>query len=154
MVSMPVIVIGADTPVGEATIKAVVAAAAEVRAFISDEERADDLKAQGVKVALGDVSDFSHVEAAALNCFCAILVAEAAADGRERAFAVTQQEVWAGWATAVRNAGLHRTIWVDTEGTGTGLPRPTPEVAIVVHADVEKAAAVVADLEGLQSIPD
>lgn len=151
---MPVIVIGADTPVGEATIEAVLPAAAEVRAFISDEQRVDDLKAQGVKVALGDVSDFSHIEAAALNCFCAVLVAEAAVDGRERSFADAVEDVWEGWAAAVRNAGLHRTIWVGAEGTGAGFPRPTPEVAIVAHTDIDKAAAVVADLEGLQSIPD
>ena len=78
---MPVIVIGADTPVGDTIVEAVSRSAAEVRAFISDDRRADDLKTMNVKVALGDISDSSHLEAAALNCFCAILVVEAATDG-------------------------------------------------------------------------
>lgn len=150
---MPVIVIGADTAVGEATVRAIVPAAAEVRAFISDARRAGDLKAQGVKVAIGDVSDFSHIEAAAMNCFCAVLVAEAALDGRDVSFADDRQDVWEGWAAAVRNAGLQRTIWIGTEGSGPPLPRPTPEVAIVVPGGIEETAAEVAELEGLSSIP-
>ena len=147
---MPVIVIGADTAVGEAAVRMIAPAAAEVRAFISDEERASTLKAQGVKVAIGDVSDFSHIEAAALNCFCAVLVAEAAIDGRERSFAADGPGVWAGWATAIRNAGLHRAIWVSGQGPGIRFPEPVPEtVTVPVDAGIEAAAQRVADLEGM-----
>ena len=147
------IVIGADTAVGAAAVEAIVPAAAEVRAFISDPRRADDLKAQGVKVALGDVSDFSHVEAAALNCFCAVLVTQAAMDGRERAFAVTRQEVWEGWATAIRNAGLQRTIWVSSDDFSPQLPASTPEVAtVLVRGSTEDAAREIAELEDAQDL--
>ena len=152
---MPVIVIGADTAVGEAAVEKIVPAAAEVRAFISDLQQADTLRSHGVKVAIGDVSDSSHVEAAALNCFCAVLVAEAATDGRERSFASDAQAVWEGWAAAVRNAGVNRTIWVSTqaEHAGVSFPKPTPEVAFVVDSNVENAAATVARLEEVQILP-
>ena len=151
---MPVIVIGADTPAGEAIVTAVLPSAAEMRAFISDERSAGALKSRGVKVALGDVSDFSHVEAAALNCFCAVLVVDAATDSRERAFADRSPDIVEGWGRAVRNAGIHRTIWVSGDGSLTPFPTPTPEVATVfVGPDVEQATAEVARLEGLHSLP-
>lgn len=151
---MPVIVIGADTPVGEAIVKAVIPSAAEVRAFISDERQTGDLKALGVKVALGDVSDFSHVEAAALNCFCAILIVEAAIDSRVRSFADNPPAVVEGWAGAIRGAGIHRTIWVSGEDSRLPLPASGPEVATVfLGTDRDLAARQVAHLEGLSNIP-
>jgi len=150
---MPVIVVGADTPVGEAIVAAVLPSAAEMRAFISDEQFADSLRSCGVKVALGDVSDFSHVEAAALNCFCAILVVDAAGDRRARAFASDPPEVVEGWARAVRNAGINRIIWVSREGDHIPLPAPTPEVAtVLLGTGLEETADQVAHLEGLGSI--
>ncbi len=152
---MPVIVIGADTPVGDAIVDLVLPSAAEVRAFVSDGQRARDLRDSSVKVALGDVSDPSHVEAAALNCFCAVLVVEAATDGRERAFAADPQAVIEGWAGAIRNAGVQRAIWVAGEGSRLPLPRPVPEVATVtVGRYIEGAAREVAELEGVHQLPD
>ena len=151
---MPVIVIGADTPVGEAIVTAVLPSAAEMRAFISDQRLAESLKGRGVKVALGDVSDFSHVEAAALNCFCAILVVDAVTDTRERAFADRPPQIVEGWAGAVRNAGIRRTIWVGGEGLAGPFPTPTPEVAtVVVGGDLKGAIAEVARLEGMSGFP-
>ena len=151
---MPVIVIGADTPVGEAVVRAVAPSAAEVRAFISDDRFVDALRNRGVKVALGDVSDSSHVSAAALNCFCAILVVEAATDTRERSFAKRPQDVVEGWAEAVSDARVHRTLWAGIDGAHMPFPTPTPEVAtVVVRGDLEKAAREIAHLEGLRSIP-
>ena len=84
---MPVIVVGADTPVGLSIVSALIEPDREVRAFVTDPDVSASLKAQGVKVALGDVSDPSHVGGACLNCFSAVLVTEAARDDRERAFA-------------------------------------------------------------------
>lgn len=151
---MPVIVIGADTPVGEAIVSAVLPSAAEIRAFVSDEGFTDSLRSRGVKVALGDVSDFSHVEAAALNCFCAILIIEAAQDSRVRSFADNPLAVVEGWARAVRGAGVHRTIWVSGEDSQLSLPASGPEVATVfLGTDRDLAARQVAHLEGLSSIP-
>lgn len=155
MATMPVIVVGADTPIGEAVVEALAPAAAEIRAFISDEGRVERLKAQGVKVALGDLSDSSHVEAAALHCFCAVLVIEAALDGRELAFASDAPTVWEGWVEAIRTAGVHRTIWVSTrsEHAGIRFSRPTAEVGIVVNTDIDTAAAAVSSLEEAATLP-
>lgn len=141
---------------GEAVVSAIIPVAAEVRAFISEEGWAAGLKAQGVKVALGDLSDTSHVEAAALFCFCAVLVTDAALDGRELGFADGAGTVWEGWADAIRNAGVHRTIWVSTEhGFNRGSDsRATPEVAVVADTDIARAAARVARLEEAQTLPD
>ncbi len=109
---MPVIVIGADTPIGADVVEALLARQGEVRAFVTDPDAGLALKARRVKVAVGDVSDFSHVEAASLHCFTAVLVGAAASDGRERSFAHTATEVLEGWAAAAAAARVRRAIWV------------------------------------------
>ena len=150
---MPVIVVGADTRIGDAIISTVCRSAAEVRAFISLDAGADPLKERGVKVAIGDVSDSSHVEAAALYCFCAVLVTEAAHDDRDRAFARHADDVLAGWAEAARNAGVKRVIWVGTEHREEPYPESVGEVAtVIVEGDVEAAARAVGELEEAGSI--
>ena len=74
-------------------------------------------------MALGDVSDPSHVGAACLRCFSAVLVTEAAHDGRERSFASGPEAVLAGWVDAVREAAVNRVIWVGEGGTEVaGIP--------------------------------
>ena len=150
---MPVIVVGADTDVGDAVVEIVRLSAPEVRAFVTDEDAAASLKERGVKVAIGDVSDSSHVEAAALNCFCAVLVTEAALDGRERAFADHSDAVVAGWAGAARNAGVQRVIWVTGGEGGKPLPESVGEVATVaVEDDVDAAARAVGRLEEAEKL--
>jgi nucleoside-diphosphate-sugar epimerase len=124
---MPVIVVGADTAIGMEVIHGLLEPGREVRAFVSDPEVATSLRAVGVKVALGDVSDDSHVQGAATNCFSAVLVAAAAHDDRERSFARTPEEVLAGWAKAVAASRVRRTIWIGDEVPDVG----TPERAIV-----------------------
>jgi nucleoside-diphosphate-sugar epimerase len=109
---MPVIVVGADTPLGTAIVAALLGRQGEVRAFVSDPGEALRLKALGVKVAVGDVSDASHVGAACTNCFSAVLVGAAADDGRDRDFASEAAAVLAKWAEAVREAAVRRVIWV------------------------------------------
>jgi putative NADH-flavin reductase len=109
---MPTIVIGADTGPGLAIIGALTQPGREVRAFVSDPEIVAELKRRGVKVALGDVSDDSHIEGAALHCFTAVLVTDAARDNRERSFATTEVDVLEAWGRAVVNAGVRRVIWV------------------------------------------
>ena len=90
---MPVIVVGADTPKGRAVIEGLVEPGREVRAFVSDPDAGAELRELGVKVALGDVSDDSHVQGACTNCFTAVLMTEAAFDGRERSFATSESQV-------------------------------------------------------------
>ena len=146
---MPVIVVGADTEVGQAIISAVVPNAAETRAFISDPAVSDELKRLGVKVASGDVSDASHVEGAATRCFCAVLVTDAARDDRVRAFADNPETVYAGWADAVRQAGVQRVIWVAPGHQHSDLPGSSGEVAMVDSIrGLDAVAEEVADLEG------
>jgi len=110
---MPVIVIGADTPNGVPVIEGLMERAIEVRAFVTDPDVSSRLRQAGVKVATGDVSDGSHVEAAALRCFCAVVLAEAASDGRERAFSENTAAVHRTWLEALKSARVSRIIWVD-----------------------------------------
>ena len=146
--AMPVIVVGADTEPGLAIIEALIDPGREVRAFVTDPRVVVDLKRQGVKVALGDVSDDSHIEVAALHCFTAVLVTEAARDDRERSFANSEPEVLEAWGRAVVSAGIHRVIWVH-HGT-----LPTIDVAEVasVAPDSPDLASRVAGLDAARVI--
>src|SRR5690606_40838579 len=90
---MPVIVVGADTASGRRIVERLVSPDREVRAFVTDAGAAESLRGLGVKVALGDVSDDSHVAGACLNCFSAVLVTEASAVARLRSFADTGESV-------------------------------------------------------------
>ncbi len=133
---MPVLVIGADTDLGRAVVEALLPRQGEVRAFVSDVDSGLALKAKGVKVATGDVSDASHVGGAALNTFSAVLVPEAAFDGRERSFAQSPEAVFAAWAEGVVDAGVRRAIWIaDDRAPGAEAAfSGVPEVAVVAPA--------------------
>lgn len=125
---MPVMVVGADTEPGQRIIHRFLDNEREVRAFVSDPDVADELRRRGAKVALGDVSDDSHLAGACLNCFSVVLVGDAATDGRERSFASRPDGVLAAWARAVESAAVTRVIWVGDVDT--------PEVAIAEVASV------------------
>ncbi len=135
---MPVIVVGADTPTGSRIVEAMLDPAREIRVFVSDPDEGLRLREQGVKVALGDISDDSHIEAAATQCFSAVLITEAARDDRERSFAPDEAAVLKAWASAV--AGVQRVIWVYD-----GEPPPTvvSEVAVVPPADPDVVEKVI-----------
>lgn len=107
---MPVMIVGADAAGGDAIVSALHIDDREVRAFVTDIERAQELRASGVKVAVGDVSDDGHLEAACTNCFSAVLLAQAAWDERERSFSDDPDTVLAGWSRAVSEAGVDRAI--------------------------------------------
>jgi len=149
---MPVIVIGADTPTGTAVIEALLPRDGEVRAFVSDTDTALSLKKRSVKVAVGDVSDGSHVGAAAMRSFCVIAVTEAAHDNRERSFASTPDAVLAAWAEGLSDAGVSRIIVVD-DGVGdiTPLLNAAGETT-AVRATESGAPALVADLEAASAL--
>ncbi len=104
-------IVGADTPIGRRLVEAFADPEREVRAFVSDPEQALELKAMGVKVATGDLSDTSHLAAACTRVFTAILVADAARDGREYAFATGFEAIVGGWAKAVAEPPVSRVIW-------------------------------------------
>ena len=153
---MPVIVIGADTPLGAATMDALLPRSGEVRAFVTSPETAAELRDRGVKVALGDVSDGSHVGAAALNAFCAILIAEAAADDRERDFADTPEAVIAAWVDGLNDAGISRAIFLTDRPDTIALAGLRAELAIAATAGRSPAdiAAEVSSLEDAAQLPD
>lgn len=144
---MPVIVVGADTEAGAGILDALHDPKREIRAFVSDVGAAERLRSRGYKVALGDVSDQSHIEGASTRCFSAVLIGEAARDGRERSFAKSYESVLNGWASAVESASVTRVIWViDHEP-----PQTATEVA-VVRPDHPDLSRKVADLDDARVI--
>jgi len=148
---MPVIVIGADTPVGAAIVEVLATEDREVRAFVSDPAAAGELRRRGIKTALGDVSDGSHVGGAALNCFDAVLVGQAATDGRERSFAADPAGVAAAWAEGLADAGVRRAIWVVADPE---IVPPVPHAVEVAVVDATVAVeAVAAEVRRLDDAP-
>ena len=146
---MPAIVIGGDTEAGDKILQRLNQPNREVRAFVTDEQAGARLKEAGIKVAIGDLSDEGHVEAASLHCFSAILIAEAACDDRERSFIDDPLEVTRSWARAVTAAGVTRAIWVsqdEPELTGT------PESAWVEprHNDLVEAVVRLDDAQSIE----
>ena len=143
---MPVIVIGADTPAGRAIVLRLAEGGGEVRAFVSAAAAADSWRRRGIKVAVGDVSDASHVGAAAAGAFSAILVPAAATDGRLLSFATPAAAV-AGWFQAAAEARVTRLIVV---GEVADLPlRGRSQVVVVPTAGrtEDEIAATVAALD-------
>ncbi|HEY5890364.1 MAG TPA: NAD(P)H-binding protein [Acidimicrobiia bacterium] len=136
---MPVIVVGADTPEGRAIFDGLISPGREIRVFVSDPDTAAGFREKGAKVAVGDVSDDSHIEAAAASCFTAVLVTPAIDDGREISFATGSNQVLHRWATAV--AGVRRVIWVHD---GEVPPVSQAEIARVEPGDPDLVTKVVA----------
>jgi putative NADH-flavin reductase len=156
VLTMPAIVIGADTPTGGAIVAALLAHGGEIRSFVTDPVAAGSLKAQGVKVAVGDLSDGSHIGAAAYTAFTAVLIEEAAGDGRSLAFATSPTRVVEVWAAALRTAGVQRAIWVGGPA-GSVVEGSAPEVAVVnpVGRTTKHVAQEVADLNDRKKLrPD
>ena len=110
---MPVIVVGGDSKIGRGIVHYLAERPGEVRVFVSSAEAATTLRSRGVKIAVGDLSDESHVGAAATGAYCAVLITEAAYDGRTFAFAEPDGVV-EGWLRAVGEAGVTRVIVVGT----------------------------------------
>ena len=147
---MPVIVVGADHPLGETIARKLAAPDREVRAFISSASSHGPLRSLGIKVAIGDLSDESHVEAAATSCFTIVFVESALGDGRELAFAAPEAAA-RGWTNAAKGAGVKRVIWVGESAP----PLEVPEVAVVALDDrsPDEIADEVALLDDLAELP-
>jgi putative NADH-flavin reductase len=149
--AMPVIVVGADTPLGEAVVAALLPRNGEVRAFVTDPAAAAVLRERRVKVALGDVSDGSHVASAALNAFSAVILSGAATDGRERSFAATPDEVVAAWAEGLGDAGITRVIWVDDAGVVPDRIRAAAAQAAAVATGGRRPEEIAAEIAALDA---
>lgn len=142
---MPAIVIGADTEIGRAVVTALLDRQGEVRAFVSQPAAGAELKKLGVKVAIGDVSDASHIGPAALNAFTAVLIAEAAFDERVRSFAGEPEAVIRAWEEALADLGVRRIIWVGSSPAQERLASLAPEffeVSVVNRDPVDIAREV------------
>ncbi len=150
---MPVIVVGADTPLGRAALDALLPREGEVRAFVSSPDEAARLRDRGVKVALGDVSDGSHVGGAALNAYCAVLIGEAATDARERSFAADPTGVLDAWAEGLNDAQVSRVIVVWDDPPATGMARFAAETVVVGVAG-RRADSIGADVVGLEEVAE
>ena len=150
---MPVLVIGADTSLGSTLMKTLSTRDGEVRAFVSDAIAGIGLKKLGVKVAVGDVSDASHVGAAATGCFSVVAISEAAIDDRERAFASTAHDLVEAWSEAIADASPQRVIWVQYPNT-PGPRLQAPEVLVVAAdgIDLHELAERVAIAEDAASL--
>jgi hypothetical protein len=141
---MPVIVVGADTELGHAIVPALRPASGEIRLFASDAEAVTRYRAFA-KIAVGDISDGTHVGGAAIGAFCAIVIAAAATDERERHFAADPTELFAQWADGLADAGIRRVILVGQE-----LPPDNPlsqidaEYLVVDTTDQAPSAVAVA----------
>lgn len=108
---MPVLVIGADTEFGRQIVPALRSTAAELRIYASDPDAVAPYR-DFAKVAVGDISDGTHVGGAATGAFCAIVIAAAAHDDRERSFAADTDSLFAQWADGLADAGVDRIIVV------------------------------------------
>jgi putative NADH-flavin reductase len=144
---MPRIVVGADTQLGEEVLRRLAADGGETRAFVTDIAMAATFRSLGAKVAIGDLSDGSHIQAAALGAFTAVLMAEAAFDGRELSFAAPA-DLLDVWTEALKEAGIRRLIVV---GGGGAEPLAAIDEAARVRSkdrDPKEIADEVAVLDG------
>ncbi|MGH3649492.1 MAG: hypothetical protein ACRDU9_02185 [Acidimicrobiia bacterium] len=145
---MPLIVVGADTRAGETILEGMDPTKREIRVFVTDEAKGLQLRELGFKVATGDVSDEGHVEAAALRCFSAVLIAEATTDGRERSFADSPDDILHSWSNAVANSQVTRVIWVISGSS----PATQAREVVAVDPDAPDLARTVARLDEAHSI--
>lgn len=145
---VPVLVVGADTTWGLAIVEEIAGPGREVRVFISDPDVAGRLRSLGVKVATGDVSDGSHVEAAARGAFTVILVGHSASDQRERAFASSIDAVYRAWQEAASQAAVSRIIWILDE------PPASPLLGDVVLSAGREPRQVAAEVAALDDAGD
>jgi uncharacterized protein YbjT (DUF2867 family) len=145
---VPLLVVGADHPIGAAVVRLTAAPDREVRAFVSDPEQAFQLKSMGAKVAIGDLSDEGHIGAAATRCFSVAFVIPALDDGRELAFADRPNSL-IGWARAAEQASVTRVIWI-----GGGAPESrVPESAHVSdEGEPDLIASRVAEIDDLAKL--
>lgn len=128
----------------------------QVRAFVTSPEVAATLRARGVKVALGDVSDASHVGGAALNAFCAVLIGQAATDERQRSFAADPEAVLAAWIEGMNDAAVDRALLVWDGPPPTELSQLKAQTVVIEAAgrDMVEVAAEIAELEDIADLED
>ena len=82
---MPVLVVGAESPAGHAAVRSLRASGGEVRAYADAEVAGDDeaavLRGLGAKVAIGELEDEAHLEAALTRVHTVVHLARGPLDG-------------------------------------------------------------------------
>lgn len=89
-----------------------------------------------------------------MRAFCAVVIAGAASDDRERSFADSPLEVYQQWRDGLVDSGIKRVLWVDENPPPAFIADTAPET---VHVDVsakspQQVAEEVARLEDAKSV--
>jgi uncharacterized protein YbjT (DUF2867 family) len=108
---MPVLVVGAETAAGRAAVEALLRARGEVRAYadaaVAGDDEAAALRATGAKVAVGDLDDEAHLEAALEQVHTVVHLA-----GNPFAAPEDQLDAFATTVSAAIGAGCRRLVRV------------------------------------------
>jgi uncharacterized protein YbjT (DUF2867 family) len=135
---MPVIVVGAQTSTGWATVRRLLASGGEVRAFVdlerAGEEEAEQLRRRGCQVALGALDDEGHIEMALEGAHTVVHLAHGPVDDPR-----TTLDALATTCAAFVGAGCRRLVW----SSHLGADAPRDNAFLETCAEGE---AMVADL--------
>lgn len=107
---MPVLVVGADGAAGRAAVKLLVRSFGEVRAYadasVTTEDDAAALRVLGVKVAVGDLDDEAHLEAALEQVYTVVHLAGGPFTPPDEVL-----DAFATTVSAAIGAGCRRLVW-------------------------------------------
>lgn len=132
---MPVFVTHADTAVGTDLVRALVADGADVRAFASGAGDVDEVRAAGAIVAVGDLDDEGHLEAAMTHAHTVVVP--------EVGWLADADDIAATWPVIVRaavQAEVARIVVVSLVGARAGAGVPVLDVLGRIEAMVRDAA--------------
>lgn len=126
---MPVVVTGAELPLGRAVVLALLASGApDVRAVVRDRSAAGVLRAAGARVAVGDLSDPLRL-GAVLEGAHTVVHLDTGATGTG-----TPADTWQWLAEAAEDTGVRRVVTVLPPGASPPAPEgeaPAWEVVVV-----------------------
>lgn len=116
---MPVVVIGADTPVGRALVPLLRRRGSEVRATIREAEKADPLRALGAKVATDPASDADTLRAILDEAHTVCLLSADLFPPGEESYEETIVERTRSVLGVARKAGVTRVLLVSYPGVSS-----------------------------------
>jgi NADH dehydrogenase len=119
---MPVVVIGADTPVGRGLVPILRQRGSEVRATIREAEKADPLRALGAKVAADPASDADMLRAILDEAHTVCLVSADLFPQGEESYEETIVEGTRTVLRVARKAGVTRLLLVSYPGVSSTSP--------------------------------
>lgn len=131
---MPVFVTHADTAVGADLVRALVADGADVRAFATGAGDVAEVRAAGAIVAVGDLDDEGHLEAAMTHAHTVVVP--------EVGWLADADDIAATWPVIVRaavQAEVARIVVVSLVGARAGADVPVLDVLGRIEAMVQEA---------------